>query len=403
MRFVFSLLTLVLLPLSLFTNEYGFYSPRVYGSRWPDFCAKHIYEDPEGCSERCIVDRDIALTYFNTGSSSCYIDNTCLDALPDGIDLIPQYRSSCDHCFCPNCNSTVILNYGICDYDWDDETEEMTNETYALIYQCQCINKWVFNDGMAFSEPLTKSDRESVDSWQHCRSRSIPWQYFNIHSRQYLEHLTSQLSYFKTNNNCLCYWPYRSKISCSISDHVYKKMRCLIENSYLSKLKDKQSNQDSFPFLGPRSAHGVVSDLFVHAFFYTQYRKILLDIATWAENHGPSPKNVTNSLDSIYSIIHTIQPQFLSLYNECLNTHPHPKILYERGMIYFHQGHPFNALRDISKLIRLCEKNEYKELLASDLYFQEGQFYAELGLYDKAIKSLTYAIRKDPNNKEAFF
>lgn len=44
-----------------------------------------------------------------------------------------------------------------------------------------------------------------------------------------------------------------------------------------------------------------------------------------------------------------------------------------------------------------------KELLTSELYLQEGTVYVELGLYDKAVVSLSNAIHKDPNNKQAYF
>jgi tetratricopeptide (TPR) repeat protein len=123
----------------------------------------------------------------------------------------------------------------------------------------------------------------------------------------------------------------------------------------------------------------------------------LLQLAQWEESHDPNIARSAATIDSIYTTLDAAQPHFLNLYSQCLEKHPHPKIYYERGMVLFHQGKALDSLDDIRALIGLAQQN-HQDLLTSKLYLQEGTVYAELGLYDKAVVSLSEAIHRDPNN-----
>ena len=79
------------------------------------------------------------------------------------------------------------------------------------------------------------------------------------------------------------------------------------------------------------------------------------------------------------------------------------KIFYERGMVQFHRGDFFSSLSDMKDFMALASAEDLKNLATSSFYLQEGISYAELGLYDKAVKALTESIAIDPDNKEAYF
>ena len=55
--------------------------------------------------------------------------------------------------------------------------------------------------------------------------------------------------------------------------------------------------------------------------------------------------------------------------------------------------------------MRMAKTDRYKDrmILTTEMYQQEGELYADLGSYDKAITSLSEAIRLDPNNRGAYF
>jgi tetratricopeptide (TPR) repeat protein len=141
----------------------------------------------------------------------------------------------------------------------------------------------------------------------------------------------------------------------------------------------------------------MIQNFFIFAFFYSNYHTIFIDLCSIADEHPFLSSS--KSLDSLYQTLSFIQPMFLDLYSECLKKHPHPKIFYERGMIYFHQGEYFEALKDMKEF----SKDASDDLLSADFYMQEATTYAQQNLYDESILSLTMALKKDPTNKEAYF
>lgn len=90
---------------------------------------------------------------------------------------------------------------------------------------------------------------------------------------------------------------------------------------------------------------------------------------------------------------------FHSIYDNCIKKHRNRWSYYQRGLIYFHQGHIEKALRDIKALLETTESNQ----LPPKLYFEKGSMESELGLYHDAIESLNIAIDKDPMNKDSYF
>jgi len=89
---------------------------------------------------------------------------------------------------------------------------------------------------------------------------------------------------------------------------------------------------------------------------------------------------------SIYDQIHT----------ECIEKHGFAGAYYYRGFNYFLLGKNLDFLSDIEKFLE-------KQDLPSNIYLMKGQAEEEIGLYHEAIISLSKAIKKDPNNKKAYF
>lgn len=116
-------------------------------------------------------------------------------------------------------------------------------------------------------------------------------------------------------------------------------------------------------------------------------------------------KGNPGDIDRVYCTLETIQNKFSKQYEMCLKSHAHPKIYYERGMLRMHSGKIEDALMDVNRLMRMAKEDLYKDqvILSTEMYQQEGELYVDLGRYDKAITSLSEAIRLDPNNRGAYF
>ncbi len=402
----FSILLTLFFMLNLHADESKakFFRPKLYESLWPDFCLDHLTRFPLECSEQYLDNfSDFYVEHLEQGNSEAYIDREIIFRLASYSNKIPKTSKNCDFLFCQQCHAPVVR--GLFETESDNSEAEIDEDIIiddeisdlgkSVCYTCKCIDSW--HDKNQWEE----DGRFIKENWTKCKTKAIPYQYFDIHAKESVPFLEQHLKYSQENPKCLCYWPYRSKTACEISDLIYDEMLTLSESSSLSKLTSQKSKE--FPYVQECFTHSVFSDLFIHAFFYSQYRQILLKLALWQESHAYNDRETTATLNSIYHLLDRIQVRFLNLYSECLTQHPHPKIYYERGMIYLHQGKTIDSLDDIRKLIDWANNNHHEELLTSDLYFQEGSVYAELGLYDKAVESLSQAIEKDPTHKNAYF
>lgn len=376
--FSLSLALYIFMNLFMQANKgYAYFFPILYENTWTDFCLEHLKELSDECNEQ-------------------YIDKELIARLSYDSNRIPTTLNSCDFRSCLQCQAPAARRLCI-DEDWTDEEE---NVYEILCYKCRCLKNW-YNPNNLDADEEDLKDEEIVDEyWDTCSNKAIPHSYFTIQAKPFVCFLEQHLKYCKENSSCLCYWPYLSKIACEISDTVYTKGYSLVENSFLGKLNSPEFNSLDFASL---NTYGILTALFTHSFFYSQYRQVLLQLAQWEESHDPNIARSAATIDSIYITLDSVQPHFLHLYSQCLKKHPHPKIYYERGMVLFHQGKALDSLDDIRALIGFAQQNHHQDLLTSELYLQEGTVYAELGLYDEAVVSLSEAIHRDPNNKQAYF
>lgn len=408
----FPLFVLLLLPSCKSFCDEEYYLPKIYQSLWPDFCLEHLTKFPDECSEQCKEKNgNFYLRYLIDGSAEAYIEKKLINSLSKA-NLIPSSSKICSFLFCNNCHQPVISSCFTC-YDYDENDEE--KKIVRVFNRCDCLRCW-FNeydydeDKSYYLKKIyhyngdSSDDGEVIDfiekNWIRCPMLSIPHEYFDYKTKQFFSFLEQLLVYLEENLACLCFWPYRTKLACQISDIIYEKMMSIITNTPLKHLNNEKIQE--FLYLKDLTEHGVVRGLFTHAFFYTQYRNILLSLIAWVESSNNDVLEISRTLNLLYDVIGSIQLPFIELYTECLGKHPHPKVYYERGMVYLHSGKTFASLCDIEKLIDLCPNGNYENLLTSDLYFQEGSAYAELGLYDKALKALTKSIEKDPGNKKVY-
>ncbi len=240
----------------------------------------------------------------------------------------------------------------------------------------------------------------------------------------YIDFLNQFHFYTRENASCSCYSPnllnvpgeIRKFIYLAFEDLVYEKFG-LNEYEYLPfyNISDDDYGTpcpvDSFDFnfrcgeadLRMYWFNRLYFALFQNAFFYSHYRKALLDFAEVSESYPYNySRLLVEGLNATYSYLDKLQERFINLYNECLAQHPHPKIFYERGMIHAHRGNWDESVDDIRSAIELAKETP-DNLLSSELYLQEGVCYAERGLYDQALIALTEALVKNPENKEAYF
>ena len=377
---------------------YASVTPKIHQGIWPDFCLKHLQDEPEGCSAWSeYKSGGLQLDFLIEGHSEAQVDKELIDRVRHLSHLIPQRRQGnkrrCDYAYCPNCSQTVIR--GVSYYE-DDDDDDDGNDVYSYIYfpvyKCGCTGQWWLD-----LDDLWNEECDIYDGWQFCNAPTIYHGYFDWHHQTYFRHLQNFLLYEKENPSCSCYWPQSDSSAKEISDFAYTKLKQAFEDSNLEVARSTFT-----PYLTKRSLHGFLSGLLTHTFFYSQYRDILLDL----DQHSLKELSANNYLlihNQLIDVEDSIQRPFLKLYNQCLQKHPHPKIYYERGMVLFHQGDTLDSLEDIRRFIAYAEKNHYNDLLTSDLYLKEGRLLSECFSYDEAIVALTRAIEKDAANKDAYF
>jgi tetratricopeptide (TPR) repeat protein len=408
----------------------------IHQSFWPNFCVRHLQEDPQGCSawgESRTHPVDLELSIY--GYSHAHVDIDLVKRLGELILLIPTdlggyhedyytwKQRRCDYAVCKSCGQTVIR--GICcieneDYDEDDKEEfgedyEEPRYFYYPVYQCKCTKGYWLD-----IDTLNNEEIRIFENWQFCCAPIIYHGYVDWNNRLYFRQLKNHLLYLNENKLCSCYWPQLNPAAQKISNDICIKLEETFTPYYSNELFEHFTPQRvekseakiksplawtlGYPYKegGKRTLHEMISSLLTHAFFYTHYRNTLLDLNQYAFRHFSSDQ-FTEINKTLIAIEESIHEPFHAIYSQCLAEHPHPKIFYERGMVLFHRGETLDSLEDIRKFITYAEKNLYYDLLTSDLYLNEGRLLSECLSYDEAVVALTKAIEKDSANKDAYF
>lgn len=382
------------------SKVYASLTPKIHNGIWPDFCFKHLQSEPEGCSQWGLDENNnVQLSFLINGQAEAQIDRALIERLEHLGYLIPSRKRGsngyCDYVWCPGCSQTVIRGISYCECDEDEEDDE-GNDVYSYVYfpvyKCDCTGQWWLDP-----DDLLDEDCDIFKDWQFCEAPTIYHGYFDWHHQTYFHNLKNLLEYIDENPTCTCYWPQIDACAKEISDSLYEKLTRIFKAPTLSR-----TCKTFTPFLADVSLDRFLPGLLTHAFFYSHYRNILLDLDqhNFKELQADSYPLIHNQFIDAEESMHQ---RFLQLYSQCLQKHPHPKIYYERGMVYFHRGENLDALEDIRRFIAYAKKNHYQEFLTSDLYLKEGRLLSESLSYDEAIVALTNAIEKDPTNKDAYF
>lgn len=319
-------------------------------------------------------------------------DSISIDSFSDYFNLIPKiYEADCMQCH--DCGGVRFNMYRGCDYPTDDR---------------------------GFDE-LVKAHRQNLKhrvtncskNGGHCEDSCWYGGYFRLWNHKYLHFFKHYLQYCSENPYCECYWPEYEQDAVNINNFVYRLCKNLADDGFITPSFSSYWSAKTIQFdyhhgkiytdLYYPNSHGMASSLTTYTFFYSQYHQMLLNLVDFIDSNSLTGDSTT--IDRIYKALETIRRVFIDQYNMCIRFHPHPKLYYERGMLHMHFNNIEDAFMDINRLIRMAKTDKYQDqqILNTETYHQEGQLYLDLGIYDKAIASLTEAIRLDPNNRGAYF
>jgi len=254
------------------TNDakiYASITPKIHQGVWPDFCLKHLQDDPEGCSAWSYDNGSLQLDFLIDGQSEAQFDRALIERLRHLSHLIPQKKQGrlCDYAYCPRCSQPVIR--GVSYYENEDDDEDNDDSyIYFPVYKCNCTGKWWLD-----LDDLWDEESDIYEGWQFCHVPTIYRGYFDWHHQTYFQHLQNFLLYGKENTSCSCYWPQSDSCAKEISDYAYTKLMQAFEITNLETILSTFT-----PYLIERTLHGFLSGLLTHTFFYSQYRDILLDL-----------------------------------------------------------------------------------------------------------------------------
>ncbi len=153
--------------------------------------------------------------------------------------------------------------------------------------------------------------------------------------------------------------------------------------------------------------------------FKKLYQSTRIKLLADAEKMYPSKRDVISKEAEINKIntkaimadkiLDELSDKIIPLYKNILSSCPHEHqthnmaFSYNLGLISFIEGNWEIFAINAERLVQLAEINNEKRLLNSGFYQKFGESKIEVGLYHDAIKILSEAIAKDPNNKEAYF
>lgn len=360
---------------------------------------EYIYDDNEEDSLYCFSRYAFPTTceeHFsnNTGIEHTWMeaeDSTIINSFSNYFHAIPKiYDADC--CQCYDCNGVKFNLYRGYDYPTDFEASDELRKGH--VQSMRGYGKYCINDS------------------DHCECLCWYGGYFRLWNHKYLHFFKHYLQYCSENRNCQCYWPECDLDAMNINNRVYRLLKELSEEGLINQELSPywQAKEIDFDYFGKiytdlyyPNSHGMASSLTTYTFFYSQYHQMLLSVAEFIDSN--SIKGNPKAIDKVYTTLEAIRDEYISQYNMCIRSHPHPKIYYERGMLRMHSGNIEDALADVNRLMHLAKTDRYKDrlILTTEMYQQEGELYADLGRYDKAITSLSEAIKLDPNNRGAYF
>ncbi len=388
----------------------GQFIPEIYDTMWPYFCLNHLINDPKGCS--CWKSDDegnLELEFLRDGNSLAWIDTTLIERIGEKWRLFPKNTSAydtCDHGHCTICGDTIIRDYYHPETLGYGQYRGWSGGDGLMLYRCSCLKagEWhrVYVGELEHHNTFgkyCKAFKKKIPQWHFCTQHSIFPGYFNWSYQTYFPFFEQFLSYLDTNRTCTCYWPHCLNWASNISFTASLVLEWLAD---FTSLKQEMKAKKFSPYLNYSINAEFARGLIIHAYFYSQYYQIFHAIDQFSSTNLPSAEHQIvhqNLLAATDEMIRYFQMQ----YTKCLKKHPHPKIYYERGMLHFHTGAFLESFDDIRQWIAYAEANNLQSFLTSDLYLQEGRLLNELLCYDEAITSLTKAIQKDPQHKEAFF
>lgn len=358
-------------------------------------------DDIEECFSRYAFP-SICVNHFsnNIGIKNSWMEAESLEDIncfSDYLHIIPKvYDADCYQCY--DCNGVGFNLYR----GYDSPANEVDASEQLKNGHIQKLRVSIYEKGRC----------DWLHSNDHCESLCWYGGYFRLWNHTYLHLFKHYLQYCSENDDCQCYWPECDLDATEINNSVYNLLKDLAEDGLITHELSSywQASRIEFDYYGKiytdlyyPNSHGMAASLTNYAFFYSQYHQMLLSVAEFIDSNFI--KDDLKAIDRIYALLERIRNRFIRQYNLCIRSHPHPKIYYERGMLRLHSGNVEDAFMDVNRLMRMAKTDRYKDemILTTEMYQQEGEIYADLGRYDKAIASLSEAIQLDPNNRGAHF
>lgn len=139
---------------------------------------------------------------------------------------------------------------------------------------------------------------------------------------------------------------------------------------------------------------------------YVEYLETKLEKKLEEEFKEPIKKRIRKDerrKSRFLPLLEEAKTNYLNIHKVCAEKHQAPSAFYNLALMHFYDGDHMRALEEIDKVFERIDLDILEDHQASQICLSKGTAENQIALYDAAILSLGQAIKRNPENREAYF